>query len=54
MTIKDLYNALEKAIDSGEATCETELAISEYDSGRWGSVNKVYVENGKLRIEEEF
>lgn len=31
MTIKDLYNALEKAIDSGEATLDTEIRVETID-----------------------
>lgn len=39
MTIKELYNALEKAIDSGEATLETEVYCSCYDKTLWTTVS---------------
>lgn len=54
MTIKDLYNALEKAIDSGEATIDTELAMAEYTSDGWGTVDLVYMLDGMLILEETY
>lgn len=53
MTIKDLYNALEKAIDSGEATLENQVYLEEYNNDLY-SIEGCYVDSdGDLILKAE-
>lgn len=52
MKLIELYNALEKAVDSGENTVNSEIEIKTFDAGKiWEKGIKVRCENNKFIIE---
>ena len=51
MTVKDLYNILEKEVDSGRLTLDSEI-YSAYECICYGEINSYDIEDNVLYLRE--